>query len=126
MRCRHPPLKPTAFFLKAILIGGFLFKQKIMKTNYKVRGLRVLLTPPEIKKSAIELDAKLEQEILEEQMKKWESLEVFAIGDEITDINVGDHVYVNPLFLRNSEHVKINGEDKIIVRAPDISIVWTK
>lgn len=97
-----------------------------MENNYKVRGLRVLLTPPEIKKSAIELDAKLEQELLEEQMKKWGSLEVFAVGDEVSDISVGDKVYVNPMFLRNSEHVLINGEDKIIVRAPDISVIWYK
>ena len=95
-------------------------------SNYKVRGVRVLLTPPLIKKSAIELDAKLEQELMDEQMKKWGSLEVFAIGDEVKDINVGDEVYVNPMFLRNSEHVLIDGEDKIIVRAPDISVVWTK
>ena len=97
-----------------------------MEKNYKVRGLRVLLTPPEFKKSSIELNAKLQQDLIEEEMKKWGSLEVFAVGDEVTDISVGDKVYVNPMFLRNAEHVLINGEDKIIVRAPDISVVWQK
>jgi hypothetical protein len=97
-----------------------------METNYKVRGVRVLLTPPLIVKSAIQLDAKLEEQLMEEQMKKWGSLEVFAVGDEVVDIKVGDSVYVNPMFLRNSEHVLIDGEDKIIVRAPDIAVVWTK
>jgi co-chaperonin GroES (HSP10) len=95
-------------------------------SKYKVRGLRVLLTPPLIVKSAIQVDAKLEEQLMEEQMKKWGSLEVFAVGDEVVDIKVGDSVYVNPMFLRNSEHVLIDGEDKIIVRAPDIAVVWTK
>lgn len=122
---KYPPIILTAFFRKAILIGGFLIKNN-MENNYKVRGVRVLLTPPEIKKSAIEVDAKLEQELMEEQMKKWGSLEVFAVGDEVNDISAGDRVYVNPLFLRNSEHVLINGEDKIIVRAPDIAVIWYK
>ena len=95
-------------------------------SNYKVRGVRVLLTPPLIVKSAIQLDAKLEEQLMDEQMKKWGSLEVFAVGDEVNDISAGDHVYVNPMFLRNSEHVLIDGEDKIIVRAPDIAVIWYK
>jgi hypothetical protein len=95
-------------------------------SNYKVRGVRVLLTPPLIVKSAIQLDAKLEEQLMDEQMKKWGSLEVFAVGDEVNDISAGDKVYVNPMFLRNSEHVLIDGEDKIIVRAPDIAVIWYK
>ena len=93
-------------------------------TKYIVRGQRVLLTPPEIKKSAIEVNAALEKEILEEQMKKWNQLEVFAIGDEVEGIEVGDRVSVNLMFLRNAEHIDIEGEQKIIVRAADISVVW--
>jgi hypothetical protein len=93
-------------------------------SKYIVRGQRVLLTPPEIKKSAIEVNATLEKEILEEQMKKWNQLEVFAIGDEVEGIEVGDRVSVNLMFLRNSEHIDIEGQDKIIVRAADISVVW--
>jgi len=63
-------------------------------TNYIVRGQRVLLTPPEIKKSAIEVNAALEKELWEEQMKKWGQLEVFAIGDEVEGIEVGNRVSV--------------------------------
>lgn len=92
--------------------------------KYIVRGQRVLLTPPEIKKSAIELDANLEKQLWEEQMKKWNELEVFAVGEEVEGIEVGDRVSVNLMFLRNAEHVEIEGEDKIIVRAAEISVVW--
>jgi hypothetical protein len=93
-------------------------------TKYIVRGQRVLLTPPEIKKSAIEVNAALEKELWEEQMKKWGQLEVFAIGDEVEGIEIGDRVSVNLMFLKNAERIEIEGEDKIIVRAADISVVW--
>lgn len=92
--------------------------------NCVVRGSRVLLTPPVIKESTIEVDEKLKKEILEEQMKKWTRLDVFAVGEEVTGIEVGNKVFVNPLFIRNAENVEIDGEVKIIVRAADISIVW--
>ena len=92
--------------------------------KYTVRGTRVILTPPVIKESSIEVDDKLKKEILEEQMKKWTRLEVFAVGEEVTGIEVGNEVFVNPMFIRNAENIEINGEGKIIVRAADISVVW--
>jgi hypothetical protein len=92
--------------------------------SFVVRGPRVLLTPPVIKESSIEVDEKLKKEILEEQMKKWTRLDVFAVGEEVSGIEVGNKVFVNPMFIRNAENVEINGEVKIIVRAADISIVW--
>jgi hypothetical protein len=92
--------------------------------SFVVRGTRVLLTPPVIKESSIEVDEKLKKEILEEQMKKWTRLEVFAVGEDVQDIEVGNEVFVNPMFIRNAENVEIKGEVKIIVRAADISIVW--
>ena len=92
--------------------------------KYTVRGTRVILTPPVIKESSIEVDDKLKKEILEEQMKKWTRLEVFAVGEEVTGIEVGNEVFVNPMFIRNAENIEINGEVKIIVRAADISVVW--
>lgn len=92
--------------------------------SFVVRGPRVLISPPQIKKSAIELDAKLEQQLLDEQMKKWNRLEVFAVGDDVQGIEVGNKVFVNIMFLKNAEQVEIDGEPKIIVRAADISVVW--
>ena len=92
--------------------------------KYTVRGTRVILTPPVIKESSIEVDEKLKKEILEEQMKKWTRLDVFAIGEEVTGIEVGNQVFVNPLFIRNAENIEIDGQVKIIVRAADVSVVW--
>lgn len=92
--------------------------------NYTVRGPRVILTPPEIKQSVIEVDDKLKRELMEKEIKKWFNLEVLAVGDEVTGVEVGDKVYVNPIFLQNAERIEINGVERLIVRAPDIAIVW--
>lgn len=92
--------------------------------SYTVRGPRVILTPPEIKQSVIEVDDKLKRELMEKEIKKWFNLEVLAIGDEVTGVEVGDKVYVNPIFLQNAERIEIDGVERLIVRAPDIAIVW--
>jgi len=92
--------------------------------KYTVKGPRVILTPPVIKQSVIEVDDKLKRELMEKEMKKWHSLTVLAAGDEVIGIEVGDEVYVNPIFLQNAERIEIDGADRLIVRQSDISIVW--
>lgn len=92
--------------------------------KYTVRGARVILTPPVIKQSVIEVDDKLKRELMEKEMKKWHNLSVLAVGDEVVDIEPGDEVYVNPIFLHNAERIEIDGVERMILRAADISIVW--
>lgn len=92
--------------------------------EYIVRGQRVIVTPPEIKKSTIEVDEKLQRELIEKEMKKWFNLTVLAVGDEVRDIKAGDGVYVNPIYLQNAERIEIDGKEHIIVRASDVGIVW--
>ena len=84
----------------------------------------MILTPPEIKQSVIEVDDKLKRELMEKEIKKWFNLEVLAVGDEVAGVEVGDKVYVNPIFLQNAERIEIDGVERLIVRAPDIAIVW--
>lgn len=92
--------------------------------KYTVRGQRIILCLPEIKKSTIEVDEKLKRELMEKEMKKWSNLTVLAVGDEVTGIEIGDGVYVNPIFLQNAERIEIAGEERLIVRQSDVSIVW--
>lgn len=93
-------------------------------TKYTVRGQRVIVTPPEIKKSTIEVDEKLQRELMEKEMKKWWNLTTLAVGDEVVGIEPGDGVYVNPIFLHNAERIEIDGVERMIVRAAYVSIVW--
>lgn len=89
-----------------------------------LRGKRVLLTMPELKKSAVELSAKDEESIMQEAMKKWLKLEVFAVGDEVTDVKVGDKVYVQTYALESGEKIEIDGTIKLMVTENAIAIIW--
>lgn len=92
-----------------------------MKT---LRGKRVLLTTPELKKSAVELSIKDEEAIMQEAMKKWQKLEVFAVGNEIEDIKAGDHVYVQTYALESGEKIDIDGKIKLLVPDTAIALIW--
>lgn len=89
-----------------------------------LRGKRVLLTMPELKKSAVELSAKDEEAIMQEAMKKWLKLEVFAVGDEVADVKVGDKVYVQTYALESGEKIEIDGTIKLMVTENAIAIIW--
>jgi hypothetical protein len=90
----------------------------------KILGKRLLLNKPETKKSTIEL-SKAEQEQMErELMSKWTTLEVNAVGDEVTMVKPGDKVYVYVHSLRNAEIVEIENTPKLIVHESEIAIVW--
>jgi hypothetical protein len=90
----------------------------------KLRGTRVLLDQPKIKDLGLELSPEIEKELIADELKKYNALAVFAVGDEVTDLNVGDLVYVSPTTLAMAEIVEVEDEHKILVRAMDISIIW--
>jgi co-chaperonin GroES (HSP10) len=89
-----------------------------------LRGKKVLITVPELKKSNIEISDKDEQMIMQEAMKKWNSLEVFAIGDEVEGVKKGDQVYVQSYALETGEKIEIDGHMRILVPENSIVIVW--
>ena len=89
-----------------------------------LRGTRILISLPEMKKSALELSEK-DQSLLEaEARKSWTQLSVFAIGDKVEDVKEGDKVYVRASALELSEKIEIEGQMKLMVHEQDIAIVW--
>lgn len=89
-----------------------------------LRGKRVLITVPELKKAAVTLSEKDEETRLKDAMKQWQKLEVFAIGDEITGIEKGDLIYVQTYALESGERIEIDGKTKILIPDTAIAIVW--
>ena len=89
-----------------------------------LRGKRVLVTVPELKKSAIEISAKDEEMMMQEAMKKWEKIEVFAVGDEVEGVKKGDMVYVQTYALESGEKISIDDHMRILVPENSIAIVW--
>ena len=90
----------------------------------KLQGRRVLINVPKKKESVIELTAKDEEQIMQEAMKLWTKLEVYAIGDTVEKLAVGDKVYITTGSLQNAEKVEIDGEIKLMVSEGDIAIIW--
>ena len=90
----------------------------------KLQGRRVLINVPKKKESVIELTAKDEEQIMQEAMKLWTKLEVYAIGDTVEKLAVGDKVYITTGSLQNAEKVEIEGEVKLMVSEGDIAIIW--
>ena len=90
----------------------------------KLRGKRVLISTPELKKSALELTSKDEDMIMREAMKQWQKLEVFAVGDEVTNLNAGDLVYIQTYALESGERIEIEGNIKFLVPDTAVAIIW--
>lgn len=90
----------------------------------KLMGRRVLINVPKKKESVIELSAKDEDSIMQEAMKLWTKLEIYAVGDTVERVSAGDRVYVTTGSLEHAEKVEIDGEVKLMLSEGDIAIIW--
>jgi len=92
----------------------------------KLRGRTILLSIPERKKSVIELSSKDEEALMAEAVKMWNKLTVFAVGDKVEEVFVGDQVYVrtSALNLEVVERIDIDGETKLVLNEGDVIIIW--
>ena len=96
------------------------------KSFKKLRGRTILLSVPERKKSSIELSAKDEEALMQEAAKLWSKLTVYAIGEKVEEVVVGDQVYVrtSALNMETVERVEIDGEIKLVLNEGDVIIIW--
>ncbi len=97
-----------------------------MKPFKSLRGRTILLDVPKRKESVIQLSAKDEDVIMQEAVKMWNKLTVYAIGDKVEDVAVGDQVYVrtSSLNMEVVERIDIDGEVKLVLNEGDVVIVW--
>lgn len=89
-----------------------------------VKGHRVLLNRPKREERLIQLAPEMEEEMNMKELIGLKHLEVYAIGEEVTSVKVGDVVYVNLMYLQSAELLDIDDTQKIMVRDSDIAIVW--
>ncbi len=92
----------------------------------QLRGRTILLDVPKRKESAIQLSAKDEDIIMQEAMKMWSKLTVYAIGDRVEEVKEGDQVYVRTgaLNMETVERIDIDGEVKLVLNEGDVVIIW--
>ena len=98
-------------------------------SEFILRGQRILIDKPEKKeKKEGELDLiipdNMEKDAEKEMMKEWTHLNVCAVGTDVTDVKVGDKVYVRTGALHNAEIIDLNGSIKMMVTVHDIVMVW--
>jgi hypothetical protein len=98
--------------------------EKLKTNTMQLKGRRVLLNKPEVKESQFEL-SESDKHALEMDMRKtWTKLEVYAIGDDVESVKVGDKVYMGITGLQASEAVELEDGMKLMVAERDIAIVW--
>jgi hypothetical protein len=97
-----------------------------MKQFKTLRGRTILLSIPKREKSSIQLSAKDEETIMAEAVKMWNKLTVYAVGDKVEEVAVGDQVYVrtSALNLEVVERIDIDGETKLVLNEGDVVIIW--
>ena len=96
-----------------------------MEQGFKqLKGYRVLLSLPARDKKGIELSPELEEELNKEYASKMDNLEIYAIGDTVDSLQVGERVYVPVEELKRGTFITINGEQKIMVSSMAIALIW--
>ena len=91
-----------------------------------LRGRTILVDVPVRKESAIQLSEKDEEHLMKEAMKMWNKLTVYAVGDKVEDVKVGDQVYIRTasLNLEVVERIEMEGTMKFVLNEGDVVIVW--
>jgi hypothetical protein len=90
----------------------------------KLNGVRVILSLPPRDTKGIELSPELKEELDREYAAQLDKLEVYAVGDAVEGIKIGDVVYVPTEELKRGTFVTINEESKLIVNSMAIALVW--
>ena len=65
-------------------------------------------------------------EEMQEAMKMWSKLTVYAVGDRVEEVKEGDKVYVrtSALNMETVERIDIDGEVKLVLNEGDVVIIW--
>jgi hypothetical protein len=92
--------------------------------SIKLRGSRVLLNCPPRKDLGLHLSEEAQREILIKELNEMTALEVFAIGDTVKDIEVGDKVYISPNTIMHAELVDVEEGQKFLIREMDVVLIW--
>jgi hypothetical protein len=93
-------------------------------STIKLRGSRVLLNCPPRKDLGLHLSEEAQKELLIKQLDEMTSLDVFAIGDAVKDIKVGDKVYISPSTIMHAELIDVDAAKKFLIREMDIVLTW--
>lgn len=90
----------------------------------QLRGNRLLLNLPKKEEGKLIVDENTKEALEKEMMQKLNKLTVYAVGDLVQDIKVGDEILVDPASLTKSPVIPIGDENKLLVSPFDVILVW--
>lgn len=90
----------------------------------QLRGNRILLDLPKKDEGKLIVDENTKEALEREMMQKLKRLTVYAAGDLITDIKVGDEILVDPAALSKAPVIPIGEDNKLLVSSFDVILVW--
>jgi hypothetical protein len=92
--------------------------------SIKLRGSRLLLNCPPRKDLGLHLSEEAQKELLIKQLEEMTSLDVYAVGEAVKDIEVGDKVYISPNTIMHADLIDIDGDQKFLIREMDVVLIW--
>lgn len=90
----------------------------------QLRGNRLLLDLPNKDEGKLIVDDNTKEALEREMAQKLKKLTVYAVGDNVIDIKVGDEVFVDPSALGKAPVLPIGEENKLLVSPFDIILIW--
>lgn len=90
----------------------------------QLRGNRLLLNLPAKEEGKLIVDENTKEALEKEMMQKLNKLSVYAVGDLVQDVKVGDEILVDPAALQKSPVIPIAGENKLLVSPFDVILIW--
>jgi hypothetical protein len=94
----------------------------------KLLGNRIYLElPPQEEKSKLIVDENTKEALVREMAKKLSKLTVFAVGDTVSIVSVGDVVQVDPAILSRAPLISLSDDKQVIlISVFDVIHIWNK
>lgn len=91
----------------------------------KLLGNRIYVEIPKKEESKLVVDENTKEALQREMLKKMSRLTVYAVGDLVTNISVGDVILVDPGSLSKSHVIPLSDEKDVLLISPfDVIHVW--
>lgn len=91
----------------------------------KLLGNRIYVEIPKKEESKLVVDENTKEALQREMLKKMSRLTVYAVGDLVTTINVGDVILVDPGALSKAHVIPLSDDNDVLLVSPfDVIHVW--
>lgn len=91
----------------------------------KLLGNRIYVEIPKKEESKLVVDENTKEALQREMLKKMSKLTVYAVGDLVNNISVGDVILVDPGALSKAHVIPITDDKDVLLVSPfDVIHVW--